>query len=365
MKKLLMLALLLTCCAAAQDTAQKPATPFTPLELAGFPPTEPGYPLFDIVEKGADTITVRHSYGETVIPRRPQRIIAPYDTAEALITLGINPLAHPGYDDLSPVLKERAPEVIFLPFTELGPDPEAVLALEPDLIIGYEDSIGARGQEGQYALMREIAPTVVFYNSTVYWQDLLRQLGDLFDRRERAEEVIADYNEQVLGLRERVAVVMGNESVTPVLFFDSPWLYGPVYEVEGSFYPSNYVSWLYQELQLTPSPELRQIFGEGGPGFGEAYFELSEELLPELQADHLIVFPGGYSGATTVAESYTEYTDKAVWQAIPAVQAGNVHVITGVNIVFGYYTALDAMERFADAIESNEAAPDATEETSN
>ncbi|MEM7030657.1 MAG: ABC transporter substrate-binding protein, partial [Chloroflexota bacterium] len=260
---------------------------------------------------------------------------------------GLNPIAYPGWDDVPQVLKEQAPEIIWVPIVDEGPNLEELAALEPDLILDWQTWMGADGDEANYELVSQIAPTLVSYKYPSYWQDYLRQLGELFDRSERAEEVIADYNAQIGPLRERVqAVIPSGETATTILFFGTdPWLYVPIEVYNDLAIPNSYISWLYNELGLLPSPEQLKIFND------EGWLLVSEEFYPEIQADHLVVFPGGYGGLETIDEGYHDYVERPIWKSISAVQADNVHEVVGVDIVFGYYTSLDALKTFADAVE--------------
>lgn len=323
----------------------------TEMELPGFPPLDPPIPLFEVVAETADTLTIRHLRGEAIIPRNPPRIVTSLGTAEILISLGIMPVGYAAREDLSPVVRAIAPDVTYLPVVDSGPNLEQLAALQPDLIIGYS-FIGGQNPE-DYELINQIAPTVVFNDwPAYYWQDATRQIAALFDKTAEAETVITDYEQRVAEIRERIAPVIGDETISPILFFDTPWLYGPMhFAPDGArMVPSANVGWLYRELQLTPAPEVARFLGSGTEAIGDGFFEITSELLPEIKAAHLVVFPGGYSGAEEISEGYEAYTSSLLWQSVPAVQQGNVYEIVGVNRPGGYYSLLDVMERFAEAV---------------
>lgn len=356
---LLMLALLMVSVAplAAQDATEEPTDtenvyqPFgdIPVDEAGFPPLSEPFPLFEVIEETDETITVQHLRGETTFPRNPERIVVSLGTEEILLSLGIVPIATAARTDVSPVVREVAPDLIFLPVVDSGPNLEQLLELEPDLIIGWS-FLGGNNPD-DYDLISEIAPTVIFNIAPQFnFQDSTRQIATLFDREEEAEEAISDYNERVESIRNQVAPIFGDDTVSPILFFgDTPSLFSPRFELEGRVYVLESVSWLYHELRLTPSAEQAALLmTDEGLVFRA---ELSGELLPEIQAEHLVVFPAGYSGANEPGEGYFEFTDgNLVWEALPAVQSGDIYLITGVNRASGYYTYLDTMERFAEAV---------------
>ncbi|MEM8906182.1 MAG: AraC family transcriptional regulator, partial [Actinomycetota bacterium] len=301
------------------------------LELDGYPSLSEPPVLFDILERTDDTVTVRHLYGEVTIPRNPQRIVAAYGSAEALITLGFDPIAYPAWDDVPPVLREQAPDIEWLRIADTTPNLEAIAALEPDLIIDWNAWMGGGGAAADYERVSQIAPTLVAYTFPVYWQSYLTQLGELFDRNEEAEAAIADYDARIGSFRSEASQsITPDETVTPLLFFgEEPWLYAPVESFDGRTIPSYSVAWLYRELGLTPGPWMTDVYARGGeePGF----LPLSEELLPEIEADHLVVFPNGYSGQSTVPDEYVGFTDGALGNASPAVESDNVHEIVDVG----------------------------------
>jgi len=321
-----------------------PTSYITIRDLEGYPSIDPPISLFEVVDETEDTLTISHLRGETTIPRNPERIVASAGTEEILISLGIMTAGLIAWEDLSPVVRDIAPDVVHLPVVDSGPNLEQLLELDPDLILGWA-FVGGDNAE-HYDLVSEIAPTVVFNQSpNLYFEDYTRQIASLFDLEDKAEEVIAEYEDRVIDLREQVQPIIGDETVSALLFFTTPWLYGPMDTVGENYVPSSYVGWLFYELELTPSEETVAFNSEG-----QVYAEVAGEILPEVQANHLVVFPGGYSGATEIAEAYTEYIESPIWQSLPAVEAGNVYIITGINRPVGYYTRLAAMERFADAV---------------
>lgn len=328
------------------------ATTALPVVQAGFPSLNPAdITHFEVIEETADTITVRHLHGETTFPRNPQRIVTDMNTAEILISLGIIPVGYlsPEGQGISPVIAEVAPDMTLLPVVE-SPNYEQILTLQPDLIIGAS-WIGTSGDASEYERMSALAPTVPF---TIWpgllWADSTRQVAALFGREAQAEAVIADYNQRVAQAREQIAPVFGDETVSQLLFFGpSAWLYSPTDVHDGYIYSEDSIGWLYYELELMPGPGMVRLFLDETDEV-IPFLEITGELLPEIEAQHLIVFPNGYSGAEGISEGYLDYIESPIWQALPAVQAGNVYVITGVNKSRGYYTKLDNIEIFVDIV---------------
>ncbi|MEM8902613.1 MAG: helix-turn-helix domain-containing protein [Actinomycetota bacterium] len=334
------------------DGALEPAFDPSALELDGWPTLDEQPPFFEILDRDDETVTLEHAYGEIVIPRNPQRIVAAYASAEALITLGIEPIAYPAWTEPSPVLQERAPEMVWLPIVDGSPNLEEIAALEPDLIIDHQGWMGGAGEGGNHTVVSQIAPTLVPKSIPLYWQDYLLELGEIFDLDDRAEAAVADYSTRVDSFRARVRAEVGpGETITPLLFFgDEPWLHTPISTFDGRNGRDPSVAWIYSELGLTPGPWMAEVYAQGGEEPG--YTPVSEELLGEIRADHLAVFPAGYGYDESIPEEYVSFTEGTpLWSFIPAVESDNVHELVGVGEVLGYHTILNALEIFTETVE--------------
>lgn len=315
-----------------------------PPQVEGFPPFTPPAPMFTVLEEIEGGYLVSHAQSETVVPKNPRRIVAlELITAEALISLSVQPvgLASPW---LPEVVAEAAPEMTFLRTTQ-DLNLEAILALEPDLIIGYR-LVGE--DPNLYEQLSRIAPTVVPHDEVdAYWQQYTHDLAGLLGIPGRAEEMTQRYNDAVTDYRERAQTVVGKESINIALVFPrSLWLYAPGYMLNDHYIPLVNSSWPYIELGLEPSSEMVRILGT------EPYAEILFEVLPELRAEHLIVL---YDGAETPDEraeletTLQTFTDHPLWERVRAVQEGNVYLVPR-DRPTGYYTTLEVLEQFDAAL---------------
>jgi len=341
MKTFVMICLLASGLAFAQQE--------TPSQVGGFPAFTPPAPMFTVQRETEDGILVSHKLGETVVPKNPQRTVAlELITAEALISLGVQPvaIASPWPPE---VVAEAAPEMTFLR-TAQDLNLEAILALEPDLIIGYR-LVGE--DPNLYEQLSHIAPTVVPHDEVdAYWQQYTYDLAGLLGIPERAEEMLQRYDDAVADYRNRAQAVVGEESVNIALVFPrSLWLYAPGYMLNDKYVPFINSSWPYLELGLSPSLKMVEILGT------EPYSEISFEVLPDLQAEHLIILYDGTATPDERAELETTlqtFTDHPLWQRVRAVQAGNVYLVPR-DRPTGYYTILEVLEQFDAALHGEEA----------
>jgi ABC-type Fe3+-hydroxamate transport system substrate-binding protein len=307
-------------------------------QVAGFPPFAPDPQLLEVLEETGTTVRVRHGYGETEMPRDPQRLLAADETTlDYLLALGLEPVGVTSYSpELPAYLAERAGDITVIPVAG-GPDSvslEALLALEPDLIIGFEH-LGGNAAPEVYEQVSRIAPTVSFLAPPENaFRTALPLLARIFGLEDVSDEATTAFEREAEDLRGRLAAALGDATVSFVTLYPRQIrLYGVGYEDAAAGYiPHNVTAPLYRELGLTPGPEVLRLTAETGRA------NLSFETLPELSADHLLVY-------STVPES--DLTANPAWSLIP----GETHVVSEDAIwLGGYYGNLNRMRFWTDVL---------------
>ncbi|MCG8349705.1 MAG: ABC transporter substrate-binding protein [Chloroflexales bacterium] len=326
----------------APATAAAAPAPITTVQIEGFPAYTPAAPLLEVVRRNATTVRVKHAYGATDIPADPQRIyVSDPATLQILLSLGIRPVGSAIFTPELPLaLQEQSAGITLLNAVGGEVNLEQLAALQPDLILGSAEGRGTMSTE-QYTTLRQIAPTVAFTEDPFfYWQAATLELGDLFGVPDQANAVLANYAAQIADYRTQVQAVIGDETVTILLLFDATmWLYSVGGQLEDRYVPLSPTGWAYRELGLVPGPEVAKLAGD------QFWAEVSLELIPELKADHLVVFPNAYGGEE-IGQGLDDYLNTPLWQTVPAVQAGNVHLLTADNGVEGYWTTPYLIEEF-------------------
>lgn len=74
---------------------------------------------------------------------------------------------------------------------------------------------------------------------------------------------------------------------------------------------------IYSQFGLTPVPMAAEMT--------EYQSIISEELIPQLEADHIIVFPDNGGWDTEGNQEATQILDGPLWKSLPAVKNGNVY----------------------------------------
>ncbi|MED1722040.1 ABC transporter substrate-binding protein [Brevibacillus parabrevis] len=156
--------------------------------------------------------------------------------------------------------------------TDVGDSLEALLEVEPDLII---TQITQAETVDKYA---KIAPTVAMpYNRFASIQEEMRYFGDLLDKKDVAEQWIADFERKTGKLREAVqGALHEGETVSVMQEYDGTvFLFGPKSGRGGRI--------MYEILGAKPPAAIPEHM------LADSYYEFSLEKLPEYTGDYLIL----------------------------------------------------------------------------
>lgn len=157
-----------------------------------------------------DGVVIEHGHGKTVIPEKPQRVVTlGWMTPDIVAALGTNPVGmeevwgagesgyQPWFEEYVTEQYGETPEII--PFLEDGPNYEAIKELKPDLILSLYSGVS----DIEYERLTEIAPTVPYIEgpwNPGTWEDMTRTVGKALSEDAKAEELIAETEEQITTL---------------------------------------------------------------------------------------------------------------------------------------------------------------------
>lgn len=206
------------------------------------------------------------------------------------------------------------------------PNPEAILALAPDVILGTTKFPQAMKDQ-----LSAIATHIPVSHVALHWKDNLRLLADLTDTRSRAEEIISRYEKDLAALKTGLARVMEGKKVFLVrLRAGSINLYpAGVY-----FNPS-----LYADLGLPVPAEIQTV---------KAQETVSLERLATMAPDVLFVQFAANENRDH-PQALKDLEANPLWQAIPAVRNHKVWT----NIVDPYHQGGSSLSkiRFLEALQ--------------
>lgn len=293
---------------------------------------------------GAFPVTMEHAFGETEIPSEPQRVVAlGWGSADAAIAMGVMPVAmeaqsyggdengvHPWTAEA--LEKADAETPIIVPSSTEAPAYEQIAEAAPDLILAVYSGI----TEEQYELLSEIAPTVAYPDAawTTPWRDVVTIVGDALGKSAEAQSVLDGVDDKLAEQAEAHPELEGKTVAV-------------VWDVSGTFYvykpADSRVDFLF-DLGLVNAPAVDDLANGESP----FYFTLSYEELDKLESDIVVAFSNTEEEAEAfLAQSYA--------QAIPAVKAGAVASVSGIELVASVSppTALSlswGIDQYADAL---------------
>lgn len=302
------------------------------------PEWSPDPDLFTVVSRTADAVTVRTAFdGDIIVPAEPQRIVAVFGEEDILIALGLadRVVAIAGFEGVP----EATPQVVVEQF--LSPDvalissweidQEAILALEPDLVVG----VGADWtlSDEIYASLSQLVPVLRTPVATMNFpRGALRSYGALLGRETEAAERIAELDAFAAAGRARISPVVGDKKLL-VIFYQGSYNALGAWEVtpEGLTLSSSvFTSPFFRELGLRQTDYMDNLSAAANRGTADVY-EISLEQIGLIDADIVFV------PTLDPEETEREFLAHPVLKTLPASQHNLVFAFPFTEVSGGYY----------------------------
>lgn len=186
----------------------------------------------------AEALTIKHTQGEVTLQETPKKVLVlDINALDIIDALGVEPAGVPG-SNLPSYLSKYASDDYAKVGSLFEPDYEAINAAEPDLVI-----VGGRSRT-KFREVSEIAPTIDLSVDSEPFTEALKAnittLGEIFDRREKAAEMIATFDDKVQELKKSA----GDAGTALILVTNA----GKV----GAYGPNSRVGWLHKEIGFRP-----------------------------------------------------------------------------------------------------------------
>ncbi|MEL7084769.1 MAG: iron-siderophore ABC transporter substrate-binding protein [Cyanobacteria bacterium J06597_1] len=257
----------------------------------------------------SSTRVIQHAFGRSDVPLQPQRVILlnPVVDLDNLLALGIVPVGVAGFTadrgySVPPYLSDRTAE-IQLTGNIVQPNLEQIVNLNPDLII----STDAQGE--LYPQLSQIAPTVALPTRR---SDTLRSrllaLADVVNRREQAEQAIADYEAKLVDFRNTVGERLNTTEVSFIrVRSDGIFLY----------IKSSIIGRIFEEagVQRPASQDVSRLLPR---------IPISLETLERADGDIIFI----WGDFTSDAAARERLQANPLWQQLNAVRSDQAHVVT-------------------------------------
>jgi iron complex transport system substrate-binding protein len=254
-------------------------------------------------------VTVKHKYGETIVPAEPQRVVVVgFTEQDILLALGVAPVAttewygeqpYAVWPWATPALGDATPEVI------KAPDKlplEQIAALTPDLIIGTNAGLTA----DVYASLTKIAPTIA--NSGKYdsdwfepWPIQTVMVGKALGKEAEAQRLVDDLTKRFAD----EAAAHQQFAGVPAIFLQAPY-----YEGNAIAYQDGLSTDFLTDLGFVVPKELDAFASD------EAQAYIPVEKLDVLDAGKVLIW------ATEDDKAKAELEKNKLFGRLEAVRAG-------------------------------------------
>lgn len=163
------------------------------------------------------TVRITHPFGTVDYPYKPERVVAIGQVAvDNLLSLGIIPTMIVGMPREKNIPWQTAimgNNVKFVTDSNfMDPNPEAIAAAKPDLIVGDVWRI----IDTSYEKLSKVAPTIgpaSYEPEQIGWKEQLRNLGKIFGKEQRAEQVIANDKALFAQARQQMPGLKGKTGI--------------------------------------------------------------------------------------------------------------------------------------------------------
>lgn len=281
--------------------------------------------------------------GDVEVPADPQRVVV-LNSALAGYFFALDVPVHatipetpgPGGGEYPETWAEEATEAdtVVLPWGEDGFDLEAIVAEDPDLIVGGGQGYPAKLVGDVYGQLSEIAPTVVVSSTLTTWQDQLSFLAEeVLDRPAEEQELLDRYDARVAEVKAAITL-----PPTPVGYLMMAANGAPYSLPETSQLPQTLA-----EVGLEPAPVIADNPEFETYGTGDS-FAVSPELVGQVLTAPTVIVLGFNADVTDAATLAAD----PIYAGLPAFAAENAHDLPYWAYRADFYRTMDLL----DVIES-------------
>jgi iron complex transport system substrate-binding protein len=256
---------------------------------------------------------VQHSMGESCVPFNPQRVIV-LSGLDGVLALGVNPVAT--LENLDPLFvpylnqaQTELPETIGL----VGEQPslEAILKVEPDLILGTSWDMDAN----TYQRLSQIAPTIaVELETDGQWKEPLSKFAEALGKTAEAERILANYSDRLAEFKAKMGDRLDHMKASLVRVYPDALAF---------YFKTSFPGSILNDagLQRPPAQDVERS--------GQNQQRVDRELIDILDADVMFVWTYGHTEeigkhAQTALEKLK--TDP-LWLALNVVQRNQVYEV--------------------------------------
>jgi iron complex transport system substrate-binding protein len=268
---------------------------------------------------------VEHAGGITCIPDKFERLVT-LDDGENAIALGIKPVGAV-ISNFSSYWRDQQTGVQNIG-TIGEPNLESILALKPDLIVGYES------QKDIYSITSKIAPTVLLeYEHSGQWKEVFTNTSVALGKKEFGKKVMENYYRRLAEFKQKMGGNLSQIKVSVVRVYpDKINLYlldsfcGTVLQDAGLSRP---------ESQNFTASQANKLFSNS------IQMSIGNELIEKADGDVIFIwtYENNAKGNQTAQKKLEQLKSSPLWKNLKAVKAGKVYVVPSYWIGSGMLAA--------------------------
>lgn len=316
---LLSLMLLLGACSAGGTNTGNSSSTTTNTAAASNAAQNTNGTAGDINQASKSTRIVSTVMGDVVVPAEPKRVVVLYLLGD-VVAMGIKPVG------VSDVFEGAAFEKDLAGVKMLGswfePNPEAIMALEPDLIIVPS--------EDTFKKLNQIAPTILVPNEKMTTDERLALLGKTFGKEQETQTLLDNFNTKVKESKEKLAAAGVLDKTVTIIEGGKK----EMSVVTGKQFGRG--SQIIYEYLGMKAPEIIQKKIDGSTN--EEGDTVSMEVLPEYIGDYVV---------RSSYEGMDDLTGNPIWNSIPAVKEGRMIEL---SFNLSYYSDIYSLDEQLDFI---------------
>jgi len=319
---IIVIALLVTGCGANEETKEET------------PETEENSNSTGENTEDSTSYTVEHAMGTTEVPATPEKVvILTNEGTEALLAMGVKPIGavkswtgDPWYPHIADQM-----EGVQVVGTESEVNLEAIVALQPDLIIGNK-----MRQEEIYDQLNEIAPTIFAETLRGDWKVNFELYSKAINKVDEGKQVLGNFDARIEELKEKADL---DKEVSVVRFMG---------DHTRIYYTDTFSGVIFDQIGLKRPAQLEEFFADDPNDMFMR--KAGKEQIPQMDGD--IIFYFTYeTGDGTASATETEMLNDPLWKNLKAVKEGNVYKVDDAiwNTAGGVLAAnlmLDDLEKY-------------------
>lgn len=254
--------------------------------------------------KEVATRVVTDEFGEVTIPTNPQRVAGIY-LEDYLKALDVEPVVQ----WYNPTWGKQEYLNLDAPLFDITGSLEALMAENPDLII-----VDGGADKERYDQYSKIAPTYRIPEEALQSsEEMLKVVADVLGIPEKADSVLAEYNNNVTAAKVKFEQSIGKETVA-VIRVNTGDKTIALFGIKNRF-----IGEIYNKFGLEPHRLVKEM-----ENFQEI---LSEEAFATLDADHIIVLVSNGDWNSPENADSIKLLESPLWKSVPAFANDHVYKV--------------------------------------